>query len=219
MRSPTFKCKVPRQRDRTRRWNTYGLPRRVTHRAPWRVGFVDKNHKCQKLDSQIRHSRLTVTSSASRLLGLVLRVEEGRMIHVPFAIALLVSALSSAAAAAPTFEAFTETFRTAVGTNTCFETGGAACTDSRTFTGARPGRLDAVANPGVGTLAVFGAVSFGTDPAGSSITGTTQSSALMRFTDIIITSSLPEPAPFVLAEINLDAHGSFDLSAVLGGAD
>lgn len=126
-----------------------------------------------------------------------------------------------AASGAPAFtlEAFTETFRTLAGPSTCFETGGATCTDHRTFSGIRPGTLDAVANPGAGSLGVFGRVSFGDDPGGSARTGTTQSSALMRFTDIIISSSLPEPAPFITAPLNLDVHGTFGANAALGIAD
>ena len=124
---------------------------------------------------------------------------------------------AAAAASAFTLEAFTETFLTGVGTNSCFQTGGTTCSDHRTFTGIRPGTLDAVANPGAGSLGVFGAVSF--DPGGVARTGTTQSSALMRFTDIIISSSLPEPAPLVVAPINLDVHGTFGANAALGGAD
>ena len=127
--------------------------------------------------------------------------------------------LWGAPASAFTLEAFTETFRIGAGTSTCFETGGMTCTDHRTFTGIRPGTLDAVANPGTGTLGVLGGVSFDDDPGGSARTATTQSSALMRFTDVIISSSLPEPAPFVTAPINLDVHGRFGANAALGLAD
>jgi hypothetical protein len=122
------------------------------------------------------------------------------------AIALLVH-LTAGVATAARFEAFAETFLPIFSGPPCFESssGPVTCQSSSDRTAPPPASVDARAAAST-TLGVFGSIDLGGVGGGRA-----ESSALMGFNDMIITSTNPF-AEFVVGAVNLDVHGIFTSS-------
>ena len=112
--------------------------------------------------------------------------------------------LTAGVATAARFEAFAETFLPIFSGPSCFESssGPVTCQSSSDRPAPPPASVDARAAAST-TLGVFGSIDLGGVSGGRA-----ESSALMGFTDMIITSTNPF-AEFVVGAVNLDVHGNF----------